>query len=45
MGEQPTCLHQANTIKKSGPTSGAQDRLHRAQVDYAQGKGLTLIGF
>ena len=30
--------------RKGGPTWGSQDRHHLAQVDYAQGKGLPLIG-
>ena len=44
MGEQSTSLHRANAIKKGGPTLGSQDRLHLAQVDFVQGKGLALIG-
>ena len=40
MGEQFACLHQASVIKK-----GDQDRHHLDKVDYAQGKGITLIGF
>ena len=35
----------ACTIKKGGPTWESQDRHHLAQVDYAQGKGMILIGF
>ena len=45
MGEQSTTLHRADTIKKDVPTWGGHDRHHQAQVDYAQDKGLTLIGF
>jgi hypothetical protein len=36
---------QASTFKKGGPTRGDQDRHHLARVDYAQGKGMILIGF
>ena len=45
MGEQSSSLHQANAIKKGGPTLGSQDRLHLTQVDHVQGKGFPLIGF
>ena len=45
MGEQSTSLHRDNAIKKDGPTWGSQDRLHLAQVDFVQSKGLPLIGF
>ena len=44
MGEQSTSLHRADAIKKRVPTWDRRDRQHQAQVDYAQGKGLTLIG-
>ena len=45
MGEQFASLHQAKTIKKGVPSWGDQDRHHQAQVEYAQGKGMILIGF
>ena len=44
MGEQSTSLHQAVGINKGVPTLDGHDRHHQAQVDYAQGKCLTLIG-
>ena len=34
-----------SAIKKGGSSCGDEDRLHRPQVDYAQGKGVILIGF
>ena len=34
-----------SAIKKGGSSLGDEDRLHRPQVDYAQGKGMILIGF
>ena len=45
MEEQSSNLHQANAIKKGGPSCEGQDRHHLAQVDHVQGKGLPLIGF
>ena len=45
MGEQSTSLHQANAIKKGGPSWGSQDHHHLAQEDEVQGIGLPLIGF
>ena len=45
IGEQFASLHQARTIKKGVPSRGDQDRHHQAQVEYAQGKGMILIGF
>ena len=45
MGEQFTSLHQAITSKKVGLTGEGQDCHHQAQVDYAKGKGITLISF
>ena len=44
-GEQITSLQQASTIKKGGPTREGQGCHHLARVDYAQGKGIILIGF
>jgi hypothetical protein len=45
MWEQFARLHQASKIKKGVPTWGRQDGHHLAQVDYAQVKGMILIGF
>ena len=45
MGEQFGSLHPARTIKKGVPSWGDQDCHHQAQAEYAQGKGMILIGF
>ena len=42
MVEQLVSLHaKQSAIKKGGPSSEGQDRHHLAQVDYAQGKGIS----
>ena len=45
MGEQFANLPLASAIKKGVPSRGDQERHHQAQVEYAQGKGMILIGF
>ena len=36
---------EQSAIKEGGSSWGNEDRHHRPQVDYAQGKGMILIGF
>jgi hypothetical protein len=43
--EKFAILHQVVKIKKDVPNCGGHDPHHLAQVEYVQGKGLTLIGF
>ena len=45
MGEQFASLPLASAIKKGVPSWGDQDHHHHAQVEYAQDKGMILIGF
>ena len=40
-------INQSSSSRRNqgDPSWGGRDRHHQAQVDYAQGKGLTVIGY
>ena len=45
MGEHVASLHRAECNQERWSILRRQNRHHLAQVDYAQGKGMILIGF